>query len=269
MLPARCFLLENARATVLISSGTGFPKELYARMARFGAERGYAALIYDYRGIAGSAPEQMRGFDADIMDWARLDFPAALDAAEALAPGKPLFTLGHSVGAHLLGFADNAHKAKAHGFVTAGTGYHGAHEPGYRHKALFFWWGYGPLMLALHNHIPAGGLWTGTALPRDVFTQWRQWSQRPGYFTEFYDVLGEHGFDRISAPIRDWTFTDDQLCSRRSADDLLSFYTAAPTEQLRLDPAELGAKRIDHHGAFSRSAKAFWSLPYDWFDGYL
>lgn len=269
MLSARSFLPENARATVLVSSGTGFPKELYARMARFGAERGYAALIYDYRGIAGSAPAEIRGFDANIMDWARQDFPAALDAAEALAPGKPLFTLGHSVGAHLLGFADNAHKAKAHGFVTAGTGYHGAHEPGYRPKALFFWWGYGPLMLALHNHIPAGGLWAGTALPRDVFTQWRQWSQRPGYFTEFYDVLGDHGFDRITAPIRDWTFTDDQLCSRRSADDLLSFYTAAPTEQLRLDPAELGAKRIDHHGAFSRSAKGFWSLPFDWFDGHL
>ena len=71
----------SPRAAVLISSGTGFPKELYARLAAYGAERGYASLIYDYRGIAGSAPQTMRGFQADIMDWARLDFPAALDAA--------------------------------------------------------------------------------------------------------------------------------------------------------------------------------------------
>jgi len=32
---------------VLISSGTGFPKELYRRIARQGAAMGYACLLYD------------------------------------------------------------------------------------------------------------------------------------------------------------------------------------------------------------------------------
>lgn len=268
-LSAKVFLPEGPKAAVLISSGTGFPKELYARFARYGAERGYAALIYDYRGIAGSAPEEMTGFKADVMDWARQDFPAALDAAASLAPGKPLVTAGHSVGGHLLGFADNALKPAAHAFITVGTGYHGAHEPRYRPSALFFWWAYGPACLALKNYIPAGGLWGGTALPRNVFTQWRQWSQRPGYFTEFYDQLGEHHFDEISAPIRNWTFTDDRLCSQRSADDLLKAYTAAPVEHIRVSPQSVGAKSIDHHGAFRRAAKGFWDLPYDWFDEVL
>ncbi|WP_300528528.1 alpha/beta hydrolase [Maricaulis sp.] len=268
-LAAQSIAPETPKAAVLISSGTGFPKELYARLAAYGAERGYACLLYDYRGIAGSAPETMRGFKADLMDWARQDFPAALDAAAALAPGKPVLTLGHSVGGHLLGFADNALQADAHAFITVGTGYHGAHEPAWRPKARMFWWFYGPLMLALHNHIPAGGLWSGTALPRDVFLQWRQWSQRPGYFSEFFDQLGAHHFDQIKAPIRSWSFTDDQLCSQRSADDLLHIYSAAETEHFRLAPSDVGAKTVDHHGAFSRQASGFWPLPFDWFDEVL
>lgn len=268
-LSAKVFLPEAPKAAVLISSGTGFPKELYARFARYGAEREYATLIYDYRGIAGSAPEEMDGFDADILDWGRQDLPAALDAAAGFAPGKPLFTLGHSVGGHLLGLADNIDRVAAHGFVTVGTGYYGAHHWSYTPNALFFWWGYGPACLALKNYIPAGGAWGGTALPRAVFEEWRRWSQRPDYFAAFYDEIGEHVYDKISAPIRSWTFSDDRLCTQRAADDLLRAYSAAPREHLRLSPRELGAKRIDHHGAFSRSAKGFWEKPFNWFDAVL
>jgi len=265
-LSARVFLPEAPKGAVLISSGTGFPKELYARFAAHGASRGYATLIYDYRGIAGSAPERLADFEADIMDWARLDFPAALDAVAAFAPGQPLYTLGHSVGGHVLGFADNALKPDAHAFVTVGTGYFGAHELSYRPNALFFWWVYGPACLALKGHIPAGGLWGGTALPRGIFEQWRAWSQKPGYFTEFYDQLGAHHFDAITAPIRSWTFSDDRLCSQRSADDLLKAYSQAPREHFRLAPSEVGATSIDHHGAFRRAASGFWDLSFNWFD---
>lgn len=263
-LAATAFVPEQPKAAVLISSGTGFPQQLYRRMARFGAENGFACLTYDYRGIAGSAPEQMAGFKADIVDWGRLDFAAALDAAEALAAGTPLYTIGHSVGAHLIGFADNALKARAHAFITAGTGYWGAHELPYRPLAMVFWLLYGPACLAVKNYIPAGGLWGGTALPRDVYTQWRQWAFKPDYFGAYLEQLEPHLFAEITAPIRDWTFADDTLCSRRSADDLLKLYPSAPSDQHRLAPSEVGAKQVDHHGAFKQDAAGFWPIVFDW-----
>ena len=257
---------QAPKAAVLISSGTGFPKELYRRMARQGAAMGYACLLYDYRGIGGSAPQQMKGFKADIVDWGRLDFAAALDRAQALVPDGPLYTIGHSVGGHLPGFADNGLKPAAHAMICAGTGYWGAHALSYRPTALFFWLAYGPACLALKGHIPAGGVWGGTALPRGVFEQWRRWAFKPGYFGDELDALGPHLFDTITAPVCDWTFTDDTLASRRSAEDLLAIYTAAPTQLLRLEPGEVGAPGVGHFGAFRQAAQGFWPMPFSWFD---
>ncbi|WP_323761414.1 serine aminopeptidase domain-containing protein [Maricaulis sp.] len=265
-LSGRIIAPDNPSAAVLISSGTGFPKGLYRRLALAGAEAGFACLIYDYRGIGGSAPKQMRGFKADIVDWGRLDHAAALDRAAALAPGQPLYTIGHSVGGHLTGFADNATAPLAHAFITVGTGYWGAHEVSYRPSALLFWLLYGPACLALTGHIPAGGVWGGTALPRDVFLQWRQWASKPDYFGHYLDQLTPHHFDAVTAPIRSWSFSDDRLCARRSAEDLLKLYPNAATEHRRLAPADIGAHRVDHHGAFKKDAAAFWPWIFNWFD---
>ena len=67
---------------VLVSSGTGFPKGFYERFARHLAGRGAAVLTYDYRGIAGSRPDDLAALGMDYPDWGRLDMPAALDAGE-------------------------------------------------------------------------------------------------------------------------------------------------------------------------------------------
>jgi predicted alpha/beta hydrolase len=260
---------ECPKAAVLVSSGTGFPKELYRRIARCGASMGYACLLYDYRGITGSAPQKMREFQADIIDWARLDFAAALDEAAVLARDKPLFTLGHSVGGHLLGFAENADLPRANAFISAGSGYWGGHEWSYRNQALFFWLLYGPLCLAIKGYIPADGAWGGTALPAGIFKQWREWAFKPGYFGDMLDQLGPHHFDTLKAPIRNWGFTDDRLASKAAMASLMGIYSVAPQETIRLKPGELGVERIDHFGIFKRQGEMFWPKPFEWFDEFI
>ena len=268
-LSGRIIAPAKPKAAVLISSGTGFPKGIYRRIALAGAERGYACLIYDYRGIGGSAPASLKGFQADILDWGRLDFTAALDRATALAPGLPLFTLGHSVGGHLVGFADNADQARAHAFVCCGSGYWGSHDPAYRPKALFFWLAYGPACLALKGYIPEGGIWGGTALPKPVFQQWRHWAFQPRYFGDELDRIEGARVDQVTAPIRTFTFTDDELASERSVREMMSHYSASNPEIIRLSPEDVGARKVDHAGAFRRDAERFWPMPFDWFEAYL
>lgn len=268
-LSALSIVPEQPKAAVLISSGTGFPKEFYRRFAEAGAMRGYACLLYDYRGIAGSAPKQLRGFNASMLTWGKRDMPAAMNAAAALAPGKPLFTAGHSVGGHLIGFCPNSDRARAHAFVNVGSGYWGQHKPHYRPQVLFFWLVYGPACLAVLGHIPAGGPWGGTALPKGVFTQWRRWCFNPRYYGGELDQLQPNWFDRVREPIRSWGMTDDPIATKAASETILKLYENAPSDEVWLGPGDLGQTAVGHQGLFTRKGEAFWPQPFDWFDTHL
>jgi len=64
-LNAKAFVPESPpRRFIQFNSGTGIPKEFHTNFCRFLAHSGYLTLIYDYRGIGGSAPEKLKGFDA-------------------------------------------------------------------------------------------------------------------------------------------------------------------------------------------------------------
>ena len=64
------------RGVVLIPAAMGVKQQFYAPFVEF-CEHGFAVLSFDYRGMGESLPPQfadsLRGFDADIDDWAELD----------------------------------------------------------------------------------------------------------------------------------------------------------------------------------------------------
>src|SRR5690606_1940089 len=252
-------------AAVLVSSGTGFPKGFYDRFARHLGGRGAAVLTYDFRGIAGSRPDNLAAMDMDYPDWGRLDMPAALDALAEAAPGLPLLHVGHSVGGHFLGFMPNHHRIQRHAFVSVGSGWWGGHHRTYNPLELFFWHAYGPQSLARRGYVRGDGLWAGTDLPRGVFQTWKRWCHNRDYFLpELNDRLRPHYFDEVSAPIRSWLFTDDPIPTPAASDSLLRVYTSAPQEPVLRSPADDGARRIGHEGAFRRGMEPLWNEIADW-----
>ncbi|MCG8443344.1 MAG: alpha/beta hydrolase [Caulobacterales bacterium] len=252
-------------AAVLIQAGTGFPKEFYRRFARFGAERGAACLLFDYRGVAASAPAALGEMEMDYTDWGRLDTPAAIDALTARYPDLPATHIGHSVGGHFLGFAPNQDRLVRHAFICVGSGYWGRHALAFRPAELFFWWAYGPVSLALTGHIAPSVLWSGAALPRGVFTTWRRWCAKPDYFRgELAGRLQPHQFEAVAAPIRSFIYSDDPIANRRTAGDMLEVYPNAPSQIAYRRPADYGLKAIGHSGLFRRSAAPAWGEVWDW-----
>ncbi|HEV2082170.1 MAG TPA: alpha/beta hydrolase [Brevundimonas sp.] len=264
-LSARLFLAERPAGAVLVSAGTGFPKGFYERFARHAQSKGLTALTYDFRGIAGSRPDDLAALKMDYPDWGRLDMPAAVDALAAAAPGLPLLHVGHSVGGHFVGFMDNQARLARHAFVSVGSGYWGGHHRSYNPLELFFWFGFGPLSLARRGYVKGGGLWAGTDLPRGVFETWRRWCLNPRYFEdELKDRLRPHQFDAVSAPIRSWIFTDDPIATPETARRLMRVYPHAPWDMVVTRPADLGATRVGHEGAFRRGMEPLWDQILGW-----
>ncbi len=256
---------NNPTTAVLVQAGTGFPKEFYRRFARYGAQRGAACLLYDYRGIGGSAPESLAGMQMDYTDWGRLDLPAAIDALLQEYQGLPTGHVGHSVGGHFLGFAPNQNLLQRHAFVCVGSGYWADHFWANRPLELFFWLGYGPLCLAAKGYIPGGGPWAGAALPKGVFTTWRRWCLKHDYFlSELEGELRPHSFAEVVAPIRSFIFADDPIANARTAPDMLHAYPNAPSEIVIRAPAGYGLRRIGHGGAFRKASAALWPEIWDW-----
>ena len=263
-LSMRLVSAPEPTVAVLMTSGTGFPKGFYDRFARHLAGKGAAVLTYDFRGIAGSRPEDRAAMKMAYIDWGRLDMPAALDALIEAAPGLPVTHVGHSVGGHFLGFMPNQDRISKHAFVSVGSGYWRRHHRSYNPMELFFWFGFGPLSLARHGYIKGGGLWAGTDLPRGVFQTWRRWCLKEPYFLdELKGELKPHQFKAVTAPIYSWIFTDDPIATPVTGPILMQIYPNAPREMTVLSPADLGVKRIGHEGAFRKGLEPLWDRIFD------
>jgi predicted alpha/beta hydrolase len=82
----------------------GVSQDYYAEFAHWLAERGYSVVTFDYRGMGHSRHGSLRGFKADIFDWAKLDCSTAMEALEERFPDTPIYWIGHSLGGQILPF---------------------------------------------------------------------------------------------------------------------------------------------------------------------
>ncbi len=256
------------RAALLISPGTGFPKAFYLKFAQYAASRGYAALVYDYRGMGDSAPPSLRGFPAKMSDWGRLDMPAALDALATAAPGVPISIVGHSAGAQLVGLMPNADCVAKVAGIAASVGYWRWQPMPFRLVAVTLWFLYGPFCVATLGYVPDGKLWQGLALPPGVFREWRRWCRDVRYFgVDFDGPLRERHFDSVRADFRVFAFTDDPIGNPEAVPALLRYYSNAATSIEWIAPRDVGAPSIGHHGFFySRFRETLWKRVVDWLD---
>lgn len=259
------------KASLLISSATAVTTEFYAHFARHAASRGFACLLYDCRGVGLSRPKHLKGYQATMADWGQLDAPAALDELQRHHPKLPLFTLGHSVGGHFIGFMDNHHKITANAFIAVGSGYWGVHWAKDWLMEFIFFYLLGPWNLFRHGYLQNGGRWQGTDLPAGVYRQWRSWCLSPQYLAKdlYAGKLGQHWFDQVVSPIRSYGFTDDPVVNPKSLPKTLEWYSAAPKQTIWVAPADIGSAKIGHMGAFSRKNAKFWDMPLDWFESFI
>jgi predicted alpha/beta hydrolase len=264
-LAAHWFAAPVRRAGLLISSATGFPQTFYFKLASYAAVRGFDTLVYDYRGMGGSAPPDLSKETTRMSDWGLIDMRAALEVVAERARGVPLATIGHSVGGQFLGLLTNHALARAHVQVATSVGYWPWERAPFKYLAWWFWRVHGPMMLAFKGYVPTGGGWSGLPLPRGVYEEWKRWCLRTDHFgPDLSTYLADNVFAEIRAPLLNIGFEDDPIATRRTVERLMKFYPNAAIESRWYSRRDAGGP-VGHGGFFSaRYADTLWRPTFDW-----
>jgi predicted alpha/beta hydrolase len=252
-----------ARAVAVVHSAAAVPRGYYRHFAAWLAERGYAVLTYDYRGIGGSARGPLSDETATMRDWAVLDMSAALAAAEArrAGAGLPLLLVGHSFGGNCIGFAEGAERADAILTVGSQIGEVPYYDGVYRLVTRFFYAAWIPAVVRLFGGVPGWALGGGSAaMPRRVATQWARWGLQRGWAYADPVMKPHAGASALAMPVHLWGISDDlQYAPPRAVDALAAKFRNAAVQRHTLRPADAGVRRIGHFGPFRREpGPALW-----------
>ena len=226
----------------------GVPQTYYGDFADWLAREGFLAVTFDYRGVGSSRPRGLRGFRTDILEWARLDCAAIIEALAARAPGAPITWVGHSLGGQILPFVPNRERVAKIIAVASGSGYWREHGAPMRRQAWLLWFVIAPAAIALCGYFPGRRLRIVGDLPANVMRQWRRWCLNAEY------AMGAESagalYAAVRTPLASLSFHDDEFMSARNTESLLGFYANAPKAVKRLRPEDAGVKRIGHFGFF-------------------
>lgn len=243
----------RVQASVVIGGAMGVQQGFYAPFARWLAEQGYRVTTFDYRGHGDSLPDTpghtLRGFRADLFDWAR-DYEAVVQAAKAAAPKQPLYLIGHSLGAQLPGLFEHPEQVDGLLSVAAGSGYWRDNAPRLRRSVLYFWHVLVPVATRVCGFFPGRRLRKVGDLPAGVIRQWRRWCLHPRYSVGAEGPAVAERYARVRFPLLAWSFTDDELMTLRGTRALVGLYPNAPNEVHSLGPEDVLARRIGHFGMF-------------------
>lgn len=247
------------RATVVIGGAMGVRQAFYEPFARWATQQGLRVWTFDYRGTGESHPPgaggSLRGFEADLFDWAR-DYEAVISTARAAAPAVPLYLLGHSLGAQLPGFLERPQQVDGLLSIAAGSGYWRENAPRLKRSVLYFWFVLVPLATRLWGYFPGRRLRKVGDLPRGVILQWRRWCLNPRYGVGAEGEAAARSYANVRFPVLALSITDDELMTQQGTRSLLSFYVAAPTAMQRIAPADVQTWRIGHFGLFREQFSA-------------
>jgi predicted alpha/beta hydrolase len=265
LVAVRYWSTVQPRAHLVVGGATAVPQGFYKRFAEHAARRGFNVLTLDYRGIGESAPDTLKGFRMDYLDWGRLDLAAAVEAMHE--PHMPLYLIGHSFGGHALGLLPRPESVDGAWTFATGAGWHGWMPPLERLRVLFMWRVLGPVWTRMAGYLPWSKLGMGEDLPLDVYRQWRDWCRHPRYFFDDPRMQAiTQRFDDVRFPIVAVNALDDAWAPPASRDAFMAGYRNSAVRSVTIDPRQNQLGAIGHMGYFRPKAKPLWDEALDWFE---
>ncbi|UPW17467.1 alpha/beta fold hydrolase [Agarivorans sp. TSD2052] len=239
------------KGAILIVPAMGVTQAFYAPFAAWLTTHGYMVATFDYSGTGLSQTGHLRDARVTITDWADFDCTAMVEAMSNKANGTPLYWIGHSLGGQLIGMISNLHLVTKAFSIASGSGYWLDNVPSLKWRVWWLWFFVVPLTTRIYGYFPGKRLRKVGDLPSGVINQWRKWCLNPHYMVGAEGQKTRDKYRLVSTPIYSFSFTDDELMSKKNIDSLNSFYPASTIQVNRITPEEIGTQRIGHFGFFN------------------
>jgi predicted alpha/beta hydrolase len=263
LLAATVFEELGSDTVVLVNAATGVPRQFYKYFAAYLRDHGWTAVTYDYRGIGGSAPASLRGFEARMRDWALIDMPAVIDWLSARYQPRRLFVVGHSFGGQGLGLIEQPERIAAMVGVSAQSGYWGVQGGAEKYRARVAVTVMIPVLTRLFGYFPWSRFAAGEDLPGGVALEWARWCRNRDYLLGD-DTLPLERYENFDAPILAYSIDDDDWGTAPAVDDMMRAYRNVTRRHLA--PADYGLAKIGHMGFFRQGSEAIWDEAIAWLE---
>ena len=238
---------------IVISSATGIKKEFYLNFSKFLIQCEYNVLIYDYRGIGGSAPGNLKTSAAYMHEWGTMDMNAVLNYMVRIKGLTDIIWVGHSVGAQLIGFLEHRQHIRKVVAISAALGYWGYFP--FRVKWLIWalWYFIGPLMVKIYGYGAMRKIGWGENLPRNMMKEWREWCLSKTYFTGLLrKKLNMDKFYHFTTPITAVYISDDYIANDKTVPLMMKFFPNSPKKILKLHVSDYTTDKVGHTGIFRK-----------------
>jgi predicted alpha/beta hydrolase len=235
-------------AVIVIAPAMGVRQDYYTVFAQHLAAQGFLVATFDYRYMGFNQPASLRGVAVTFDDW-RDDLDTMIEAAQARAPGVPLYVCGHSLGGQILGWLKQRHRIAGAITVACGTGYW-RHNPRMTFQLLYLWFVAMPLYSRVFGYFPGERFNKVGNLPREIALTWARWCRQPDYLLGDESVREQSGYDELRMPVLSLSFSDDTYIRKAAIEQLHGFYRNAQVERHHIRPADVGDARIGHFGFF-------------------
>jgi predicted alpha/beta hydrolase len=262
-LAASVFEQPGSDTAVIVNAATGVPRQFYKYFAAYLRDHGWTAVTYDYRGIGGSAPTTLRGFEARMRDWALIDMPAVIQWLSSEFQPRRLFSIGHSFGGQGIGLIERPERITAMVGVSAQSGYWGVQGGAERYRARFAVTVLIPVLVRLFGHFPWSRFAAGEDLPGGVALEWARWCRNRDYLLGDATLPLER-YEAFDAPVLAYSIDDDDWGTPRAVDDMMRAYSRVTRRHLV--PAEYGLEKLGHMGFFRQGSDAIWDEVIEWLE---
>jgi predicted alpha/beta hydrolase len=263
-LAASVFETPGSDTAVLVNAATGVPRQFYKYFAAYLRDHGWTAVTWDYRGIGGSAPPSLRGFDVRMRDWALVDMQAVVDWLSSQFRPRRLFAVGHSFGGQGIGLIATPQRITGMVGVSAQSGYWGVQGGAEKHRARFAVTVLIPVLTRLFGYFPWSRFAVGEDLPAGVALEWARWCRNRDYLLGD-ETLPLSRYEAFDAPVLAYSIEDDDWGTPRAVDDLMRAY--ANVTRRHLVPADYGLDKLGHMGFFRKGSEPIWDEAIAWLEG--